>query len=105
MRYARAIVMLSALAVTACAAQLKPIASESDVLAATKRLSAQDCDPSMHPGERMVGCRYSAAFIKGQWQVLRVYEVEYRGERVGTSGGLIYIFDRTGKFVKIIGGM
>jgi hypothetical protein len=105
MRYVPAIIMLSALAVTACAAQLKPIASESDVLAATKRLSAQDCDPSMHPREKMVGCRYSAAFIKGQWQVLRVYEVEYHGERVGTSGGLIYIFDRTGKLVQVVGGM
>jgi hypothetical protein len=105
MTYAHAIVLLSALSVAACTAQLKPTASESDVLAATKRLSAQDCDPSMHPREEMVGCRYSAAFIEGEWQVLRVYEVEYHGERVGVSGGLIYIFDRTGNFVKVVGGM
>ena len=105
MRYVSSIVAFSALVLAACAAQPRPIASESDVLAATKRMSAQDCDPSAHPRQQIVGCRYSAAFIKGEWQVLRVYEVEYRGERVGVSGGLTYIFDRTGKFVKIIGGM
>jgi hypothetical protein len=97
--------MLTVVAIAACAAQPKPVASESDVLAATKRMSAQDCDPSMHPELRMVGCRYSAAFIKGKWQVLRVYEVEYHGERVGVSGGVIYIFDPSGKFIQIVGGM
>lgn len=104
MRHLRAIAMLSAFALAACAANPKPIASESEILAAAKRLSARDCAPGMHPKERAVGCRYSATFTDGRWQVRRIYKVVDRGQRVGTSDDLIYIFDRTGKLIKVVGG-
>lgn len=108
MKYAFAILVLPVLAANACAAQPQPAASESEVLVAAKQLSAQDCAPrgwSEQHEERMVGCSYSAAFIEGQWWVTQVYDFEYRGKRAHASGGNIYIFNRAGRFVKIVRGM
>lgn len=75
------------------------------ILATTKRMSAKDCQPRNAGGLHIVGCDYSAAFIAGKWQVLVIYAQELDGKRVHPSGGMLYIFDASGKFVEIVPGM
>ena len=101
-----AIVVLSVLAAPTSVAQPEAQATKAQVLATAKQMSAQDCDPQRHPQQdKMLGCTYWAAFIEGQWWVTRVYDFEYKGQRTHASGGVILIFDRSGKFVKTVGGM
>lgn len=101
-----AIAMVSLLTLSACAAQPKPVATEAEVLATAKQMSARECDPKQQSQvNKFLGCTYWAAFIQSQWWVTRVYDFEYKGQRTHASGGSIFIFSPAGKFIKVVGGM
>ena len=90
-----------------CASPPARKASESEVLAATKQLTAKDCRP--HGGSEAVhvsGCKYSPSFANGQWRVVVLYLMaDKSGNRVFPFGAdATYVFDISGKFIKVIGG-
>jgi len=108
MRYVFAIVLTS-VATFASASQPASGATASKVLATTKQLAAKECLPHYFgAGLRVSRCEYSpAAFIDGQWSVIvhRVL-VGQDGKVVGAMGAdTVYVFDKTGKYIKPIPGM
>ena len=100
-----ALTLVSVVIVASAASQTRNT-SKREVLAATKQLSASDCRPHGTNEVRITSCEYSATFANGQWSVDVLYiEVDKNGERIfpfGTSA--TYVFDSSGKFIKIIPG-
>jgi hypothetical protein len=106
MQHLAVVVMLLLLVGPAFAANPEPKATEANVLASAKQLSATECDPKKWKKQsEFVGCTFWAAFIDGEWWVTKVYDFEHQGQRTHASGGSIYIFSRTGKLIKMVGGM
>jgi hypothetical protein len=97
---------LASVAIAACASQPTRKASESEILATTKQLTAKDCHPQGRSNvEHVSGCTYSPTFINGEWNVDVTYiMVDKNGKRLLPFGaGAMYFFDSAGKFIKIIG--
>ncbi|MGH9692822.1 MAG: hypothetical protein ACRD5Z_01680 [Bryobacteraceae bacterium] len=110
MRNVLAALALASVAAAACASSLSPSVSPSKLLAATKQLSAKDCHPHAYFSTDLYvsRCVYSpAAFIDGKWSVMvHFVVVDKSGKYVGAMGtDAVYVFNKVGKFVKIIPGM
>jgi hypothetical protein len=106
MRYAVAILAALAFISTAAWPSAAPRrASEQEILATVKRLSAKDCEPRSAGSLQIVGCDYAPAFIGGEWQVLVIYALNEGGKRTHPSGGNLYILNAAGDFIKIVRGM
>ncbi|OOG52979.1 hypothetical protein B0E48_16765 [Rhodanobacter sp. C03] len=75
-------------------------------MAATKQFTAKDCRPHGTVEVRISHCEYFAEFTGGEWSVDVVYiYVDKDGKRIFPFGAsATYVFDHSGKFVKIIGG-
>jgi hypothetical protein len=98
---------LASIAVAACASPPIRKASESEILAATKQLAANDCRPhDLDKAVHVSSCEYSLAFANGEWSVDVMYRmVDKSGKPVLPFGAdAIYIFDSSGKFIKVIDG-
>ena len=106
MRYLPTTCALALLATGACATPVASKASQSEILATTKRLAANDCRPHSAAGARLSGCKYSARFIDGEWRVAVEYiNIDKNGKRIYPFGASSeYVFDRSGKFITIIHG-
>jgi hypothetical protein len=99
---------VAAFATSALAAPAPPQASKSEIIASTKRLVANDCRPhDFGGGLHVTGCALSPAFINSQWSVIVRYVLaDKKGNPAPAMGAFsLYIFDRSGKFIKIIPGM
>ena len=109
MKYGLAILMAT-LAIGACGSVPPRRASASQILATTKQLTAKDCGSHSEFGHGLwvSRCSYAPpAFIDGEWGVIvRYILVDEKGNHVGVMGAdSIYLFDKTGKFIKILPGM
>lgn len=108
MRKAFAILFLLSVAFQAYADDHSKRASEQEIIAATKQLAAADCTPQKDPfGLPIAGCKYSAAFIDGEWSVLVSTMYLSQSGKVGYSpgGDFLYLFKADGTFLKKIRGM
>jgi hypothetical protein len=110
MRSVLAALAMASLAVAACASSSSRQVSPSDLLAATKQRAAKDCRPHAYFGAGLYvsRCVYSpAAFIDGEWSVMVHFVLVDKSDKyIGAMGtDAVYVFDRAGKFVKIIPGM
>ena len=83
-------------------------ASEQDVLAAAKKLAAEDCTPPTdRSGLSIAGCTYDATFSNERWSVL-VQTLYQRpdGKPAFTAGGdFLYLFEQDGTLVESTRGM
>jgi hypothetical protein len=106
MKSAHAVLALVFMTTSACASMEASKASKSSVLAATRKLTANDCRPQhRNDVDHVSGCEYSAEFTNGKWIVDVTYVmVDKNGERILlVGGGAMYFFDRSGNFIKTVG--
>lgn len=110
MRIVLAVIVLTFVTSAACASSPSPSVSPSELLEATKQLSAKACRPHAHFSTDLYvsHCVYTpAAFIDGEWGVMVHFVlVDKSGKYVAvTDTDAIYLFNKAGKFVKIDSGM
>jgi len=110
MRSVLAALALVSVTAAACASPSARGVPPSKLLAITKQLSAKDCRPHTQFSTDLYvsRCVYSPpAFIDGEWSVMVHFVlVDKSGNYVGAMGtDAVYVFDKAGKFVKIIPGM
>jgi hypothetical protein len=102
-------ILLAALVTASCSSLPTRRASADQILASTKRLTAEACAPGSKFGDDWVsGCSYAPpALIHGEWGVIvRYMLVDKNGNRIPVMGAeSIYLFDEAGKFIKILPGM
>jgi len=78
-------------------------ATQEQVIAAAKQLSAPDCTPPKNRnGLRIAGCEYEASFQEGKWGVrVNTLFVTGGGSHSSVPGGqAIYLFSAEGKFLE-----
>jgi hypothetical protein len=110
MRNVLAVLALAFVTVAACASAPTQQVSPNDLLAATRKRTAKDCRPHAYFGADLYvsRCVYSPpAFIDGEWNVMVHFVlVDKSGKYVGAMGtDAVYVFNKAGKFVKVIPGM
>ncbi len=87
----------------AFAEEAAPKATEEDVIASAKQLSATECTPPKNRnGLRIAGCEYDASFQDGKWGVrVDTLFVARDGSHSRMPGGqAIYLFSAEGKFLE-----
>jgi hypothetical protein len=83
--------------------QSAPQATQEEVIASAKQLSAPDCTPPKNRnGLRIAGCEYEASFLEGKWGVrVNTLFVARDGSHSSMPGGqAIYLFSAEGKFLE-----
>lgn len=93
--------------IAGCASSAPPRASESEIAAATRQRAGNACQPHKMGDLHIAGCEILPAFIDGEWSVRVEYiVVDDTGKRIGVMGvHTLYLFDKSGKFIKSIPGM
>lgn len=99
---------LALAALSACASNPAPMASNDSMVEAAKRLAVEECRPQEFDAYMDIsGCQYEASFMDGKWGVFVITEfVKKDGSRTEVMGGhSLYMFTQSGKFIARIPGM